>query len=200
MSDSFQRAIDIFRERGGVLRASEALRAGIHPRTLYAMRDAGVIERLSRGLYRLVETPSLGNLDLVTVALKVPKGVICLVSALAFHNLTTQVPHEVYIALPRDSREPHLQYPPLQVFEFSGEAYSAGIETHELDGVPVRIYSPEKTLADCFKYRNKLGLDVAIEALKLYAERRNVEADEIMRFARICRVANVMRPYLEAVF
>ena len=199
-SSSFQRAIDIFRKRGGVLRASEALRAGIHPRTLYAMRDAGVIERLTRGLYRLVETPALGNPDLVTVALKVPKGVICLVSALAFHNITTQVPHKVYVALPRDSREPHLRYPPLQVFEFSGEAYSAGVEIRKLDGVPVRIYSPEKTLADCFKYRNKLGLDVAIEALKLYVERRNVKVDEIMRYAQICRVANVMRPYLEAVF
>ncbi len=197
---SFQRAIGIFREQGGMLRTSEALRVGIHPRTLYGLRDAGIIERLSRGLYRLVETPPLGNPDLITVALKVPKGVICLVSALAFHNLTIQVPHKVYLALPRESRKPRLRYPPLQVFEFGSEVFPAGIEVHELDGVSVRVYSPEKTLADCFKYRNKLGLDVAIEALKLYAERRNVKVGEITRYAQICRVAKVMRPYLEVVF
>lgn len=197
---NFAQGIRIFREHGGLLRTSNAIRAGVHPRMLYAMRDAGVLERLSRGLYRLVETVPLGNPDLITVALKVPHGVVCLVSALAFHNFTTQVPHVVYLALERGSEPPRIKHPPVQVFWFSGNAFSAGIETHELDGVPVRIYSPEKTLADCFKYRNKLGLDIAIEALRLYTGRRNVKVDEIMRFARICRVANVIRPYLEAVF
>lgn len=196
---NFARGIRIFREHGGLLRTSDAIRAGIHPRMLYAMRDAGVLERLSRGLYRLGETVPLGNPDLITVALKVPHGVVCLISALAFHNLTTQIPHAVYLALERGSEPPRLEHPPVQVFWFSGKAFSAGIEVHELDEVPVRIYSPEKTLADYFKYRNKLGLDIAIEALKLYTERRNVKVDEIMRFARICRVANVIRPYLVAV-
>jgi predicted transcriptional regulator of viral defense system len=163
------------------------------------MRDAGLLKRLSRGLYRLTEAPPLGDPDLVTVALRAPDAVICLISALAHHDLTTQVPHAVYVALPTGARKPRLRQPPLEVFEFGGEAWREGIETHELDGVPVRIYSPEKTLADCFKYRNKLGLDTAIEALKLYVERGEVDVDAIMRYARICRVARVMRPYLEAV-
>jgi len=194
-----QQGAEVFRRRGGVLRTGEALGAGIHPRTLYAMRDAGAIVPLSRGLYRLADAARLANPDLVTVALKVPKGVICLTSALAYHEITTQVPHAVYVAVRTDAREPRLHRPPLEVFEFGGKAFSIGIETHELDGVRVRIYSPEKTLADSFKYRNKLGLSTAIEALKLYAARGQVRVDKIMRYARVCRVANVMRPYLEAI-
>jgi len=196
--DAIDRAKGIFRRHGGTLRTSQAIKAGIHRRTLYAMRDARIVERLSRGLYRLAEAPPLSNPDIVTVALKVPDAVVCLISALAFHNLTAQVPHAVYIALPTHAWEPGFRQPPVEVFEFGGKAYSEGIEIHELDGVPVRIYGPEKTLADCFKYRNKLGLGVAIEALKLYAERGRGDVDAIMRFARICRVARVMRPYLEA--
>src|SRR5438094_10152120 len=125
-----------FREHGGMLRMAQALRAGIHRRTLYALRDAGVIEQISRGLYRLVDTPPLGNPDLVTVALKVPRGVICLLSALSFHELTTQIPHVVYVAIARDAEPPRLDYPPVRSFRFSGRAFSEGVETHELDGVP----------------------------------------------------------------
>lgn len=197
--DKFERAKNIFRKHGGVLRTSEAIESGIHPRMIYAMRDEGVIEQLNRGLFRLSDAPPLGNPDLVTIALRIPNAVICLVSALDFYNMTTQVPHDIYIAIPKDSMEPRLQYPPVQIFEFGGEAFTSGIETQELDKVPVRIYSLEKTLADCFKYRNKIGLDTAIEVLKLYVERRDVNVDELMRFARICRVAKVMRPYLEAM-
>jgi predicted transcriptional regulator of viral defense system len=197
--DMIDKAKEVFRRHGGTLRTGEAIEGGIHRRTLYAMRDARLIERLSRGLYRLAEAPPLSHPDLVTVALKAPEAVVCLISALAFHDLTTQVPHAVYLAVPTHAWEPGFRRPPLEVFEFGGEAYSAGIETHELDGVPVRIYSPEKTLADCFKYRGKLGLDAAIEALKLYAERGKVDVGAIMRYARICRVARTMRPYLEAL-
>jgi len=188
-----------FREHGGLLSTSEALNSGIHPRTLYAMRDAGVIVRLSRGLYRLAELPPLGNPDLVTVARKVPRGVVCLVSALTFHQLTTQVPHQVHLALPPGSKSPRLDYPPLHIFRFSGPALTEGIEVHEVDGVGVRIYSPEKTLADCFKHRRKIGVDIAVEALRLYHQRRPLRASELLRYARICRVERVMRPYLEAV-
>lgn len=198
-ADKFEQAKDIFRKHGGVLRTSEAIESGIHPRTIYTMRDEGVIEQLNRGLFRLTDAPPLGNPDLVTIALKIPNAVICLVSALAFHNMTTQVPHDVYIAIPKGSMEPRLQYPPVKIFEFGGEAFTSGIETHELDKVPVRIYCLEKTLADCFKYRNKLGLDTAIEALRLYVERSDVNVDKLMRFARICRVAKILRPYLEAM-
>jgi len=198
-TDTFAEARARFREHSGLLRTSEAIRLGIHPRTLYAMRDAGVILRLSRGLYRLADLPPLGNPDLVSVARKVPAGVVCLVSALAYHELTTQVPHQVHLALRRGVEPPRLDYPPLRVFRFSGQAFAEGIEPHDLDGVQVRIYSPEKTLADCFKYRHKIGVDIAVEALRLYRERRPLRASELLRCARICRVEKVMRPYLEAV-
>jgi len=196
---SFETAKEVFHRHGGVLRTSEAIRSGIHPRTLYAMRDAGVLERLGRGLYRIADLPPLGNPDLVAVALKVPTGVICLISALAYHELTTQIPHEVYLALPRGAEPPRLDHPPVRVFWFTGKAFTEGIDTPELDGVAVRIYSAEKTLADCFKYRNKIGLDTAIEALKRYVSSRRVQVDKLMAYARICRVEKVIRPYLEAL-
>ena len=196
---SFERAIKVFRRHGGVLRTSEAIRLGIHPRTLYAMRDAGVLECLSRGLYRIADLPHLSNPDLVAVALKVPTGVICLISALAYHELTTQIPHEVYLALPRGAEPPRLDHPPIRIFWFTGKAFAEGIDTHEVDGVPVRIYGVEKTLTDCFKYRNKIGLDTAVEALKAYVSGRRIDIDKLMVYARICRVEKVMRPYLEAL-
>lgn len=196
---TIDKAKALFRCHGGLLRTSEILRLGIHPRTLYAMRDEGVLEQLSRGLYRLVELPPLATPDLVIVACKVPTGVLCLISALAFHELTTQIPHAVYIALARGMEPPRLDYPPVRIFWFTGDAFTAGVDTHTLDHVSVPVYTPEKTLADCFKYRNKLGLDVVIEALKLYRQRQRMRLDELLRFARICRVEKVMRPYLEAV-
>jgi len=188
-----------FQRHGGVLRMAEAVRVGIHRRTLYAMRDAGIVEMLSRGLYRLADAPPLANPDLVTVALKVPRGVVCLISALAHHQLTTQIPHEVYVAIPRDSEPPRLDYPPVRVFRFNPRSYGAGVETHALDGVSVRIYSREKTLADCFKYRNKIGLDTVLEALRLYKEQGRIDVAALLRYAALCRVAKIMRPYLEAI-
>jgi predicted transcriptional regulator of viral defense system len=196
---TFDKAKALFRRHGGLLRTSEALRLGIHPRTLYAMRDEGVLEQLSRGLYRLTELPPLGAPDFVAVARKVSAGVICLVSALAFHELTTEIPHAVYVALARGTEPPRLDYPPMRIFWFTGDAFTKGIEIHKLDHVAVPVYTPEKTLADCFKYRHKLGLDVAVEALKLYRQRKQMRLDELLRFARICRVEKVMRPYLEAI-
>ena len=197
--DRFKKARNIFRRHGGVLRMSEALYTGIHRRMLYSMLEAGVIEQLSRGLYRLADLPPLGNPDLVSVSLKIPNGVICLISALAYHEITTQVPHEVYVALERGTEAPRLNHPPLRVFWFSEESFTVGIEKHKIDSVPVRIYSPEKTIADCFKYRNKIGLDIAIEALKLYRERKRFKRDDLVKFSQVCRVGKIMRPYLEAL-
>jgi predicted transcriptional regulator of viral defense system len=133
VSPAFDKAKALFRCHGGLLRTSEALRLGIHPRTLYAMRDAGVLEQLSRGLYRLAELPPLGAPDLVAVARKVPTGVICLISALTFHELTTQIPHAVYIALGRGTQPPRLDYPPVRIFWFTGEAFTEGAETYTVD-------------------------------------------------------------------
>jgi predicted transcriptional regulator of viral defense system len=192
-------ALKAFRAKGGMLRTRDALQAGIHPRTLYELRDSGRIEQLSRGLFRLVEAPALGHPDLVAVALKIPDGVLCLISALAWHELTTQIPHEIYVAIPRGAEAPRLDYPPVRHFWFSGQAYSEGIETHQVDGVPLRVYSREKTLADCFKHRNRIGLDTVLEALKTYRQRGPVNTEALLYYAEVCRVKRVITPYLEAV-
>jgi predicted transcriptional regulator of viral defense system len=197
--ERFPKAKMVFRRAGGILKTQEAIERGIHPRTLYAMCRAGVLEQLSRGLYRLADLSPLSNQDLVTVALKVPQGVICLISALAFHELTTQIPHAVHLALRRGAQTPRLEYPPLRVYRFTGRAFEAGIRRYKVDNVPVRIYDPEKTVADCFKYRNKLGLDVAIEALRRWRRGKDWKVDRLLAYARICRVERVMRPYLEAI-
>jgi predicted transcriptional regulator of viral defense system len=198
-SSALAKAKAAFRKHGGIMRMANAVQAGIHRNTLYAMRDAGVLEQLSRGLYRLADAPPLANPDLVTVARRVPRGVVCLISALALHDLTTQIPHEVWLAVPRDSEPPRVDYPPIRVFRYTNQAFAAGIEARDMDGTKVSVYSREKTLADCFKYRNKIGLDTAVEALKRYKQQGRIDADALLRYAQTCRVANVMRPYLEAV-
>jgi len=198
MTSAYDQARSIFAAHGGTLRTREALVEGIHPRTLYRLRDAGEIEALARGVYRLTDMPPLTNPDLATVAKRVPKGAICLISALAFHELTTQIPHIVHLAVSRNTRPPRLKYPPIQVYRFSREAFEAGIEEHSIDDVDIRVYSAEKTLADCFKYRNKIGLDVAVEALRTYRNQRGSRLQQVLEYARICRVESVIRPYLEA--
>jgi predicted transcriptional regulator of viral defense system len=182
-----------------MLQTKDAITAGIHPRTLYALRDEGIIECLSRGLYRLADAPALANPDLVAVAKRVPSGVICLLSALSFHEITTQIPHEIYVAVSRNAEAPRIDHPPVRTFWFAGRAFTEGIEVHRLDGVPVRIYNRAKTLADCFKYRNKIGMDTVLEALRLCRDQRRLDVDALMRYAEIRRVKGVVRPYLEAI-
>jgi len=194
-----QEALKFFRQHGGLLRTKEALRLGIHPRTLYGMRDAGEIQQVGRGHYRLSDLPQLGNPDLVAVALAAPKGVICLISALSHHGIGTQIPRVVDIAIEKDTKRPRIDYPPIRAFWFSGPAFRSGVQVHELDGVPVKVYSPAKTVADCFKCRNRIGLDVALEALREVRRGRLATVDELFEMARACRVANVLRPYLEAM-
>jgi predicted transcriptional regulator of viral defense system len=162
------------------------------------MRDRGILEQISRGTYRLVDLPPMGNPDLVTVSLRFPKSVVCLISALSYHGMTTQVPHEISVAVPREARMPSLDYPPVHAYKFSAEAFESGIEMHQIDGATVRIYSVEKTLADCFKYRNKLGMDVVLEALKFYRGQKKFNMDNLLKYALVCRVEKVMKPYLEA--
>ncbi len=196
------RAVDkakrIILKQGGIIRTREAIKQGIHPRTLYQLRDSGELEQLSRGVYKLGESEPLEHPDIVTVSIRIPKGVICLVSALSFHEMTTQIPHAVSIALEKGAEQPRIDFPPVTVFRFSPECFSEGIETYMLDGVPVRIYSPEKTLADCFKFRNAIGMDVVIEALRMYRQRKERNLNALMDHAKTCRVASVIRPYLEA--
>jgi len=194
-----EKAKSIFLRNGGILRAKEAIDAGIHPRTLYQLLDIGAIVRLCRGIYRLASLEQLGNPDFISVSKRVPDSVICLISALAFYDITTQIPHEIHIAIERESRSPRIKYPPVRIFKFKGKAFTEGVQNNRIDGYSVHIYSPEKTLADCFKYRNKIGMDTVIEALKLYSERKKVKVNELIYYSKICRVEKVMRPYLESI-
>jgi predicted transcriptional regulator of viral defense system len=192
------RAIDVFRRRGGVLRTKEAIAAGVHPRTLYELRDAGVIEAISRGVHRLAGRGSSVDPDLLAVAARVPRAVICLASALVVHELTTQIPRTVDIALPPGGSSPRFRHPPIRVHRFGGASMTEGVTTRVADGVTIRCFNAEKTIADCFRFRNRIGLEIALEALRLYRSRRKQDLPALMRYARIDRVDGVMRPYLEA--
>lgn len=199
MSKRIDRVISIFREHNGIMRTQEAIDAGIYSSTLSLLCTKGILEKISRGLYRLIEESLPENPDFVSVSRKVPGGVICLISALSFYELTLQIPHEVYIALHRGARKPKLDYPPVRVFTFIGDAFSEGVETKYIDRIPVKIYCIEKTIADSFKFRNKIGLDTATEALRAYIERKDKDLDKLMYYADICRVSRVIRPYIEAL-
>lgn len=192
-------AIEIFKRHGGLMTTKEAVEAGIQYRTLYGMHDDGLVERVSRGRYRLADLPPLSNPDLTVVGLRIPRGVVCLISALAFHELTTQIPHQVYVALPRGAEQPRIEHPPIRVFRFSGQAYSEGVEVHQVDGTEVRVYSAAKTVADCFKFRNRTGQDVALEALRDYRRTPTFNVGELIKYSRICRVEKVIKPYLEMI-
>ncbi len=193
-----QRVLNLANQKG-LLRASD-LDAIEAPRVvLTRLTAAGLLDRIGRGIYRLPSHPGSEHESLVTIATKVPQAVFCLLTALQFHELTTQLPRQVWIAMPRGSHVPRIDYPPIKMVQMTGDVYAEGIETVERDGVALRVYSVAKTVADCFKHRNKIGLDVALEALKDVRAKRRASADDLWRYAKICRVANVMRPYLEAV-
>lgn len=183
----------------GVLRPRDLERHGIPRESLRRLLRHGHIERVGRGLYTLPDTVVTEHHSLAEACKWVPHGVICLLTALRFHDLTTQNPFEVWMAIDQKARRPRPGNLPLRIVHLSGPALRSGIEEHEIEGVTVRVYNPAKTVADCFKFRNKIGLDVAVEALRDYRRKRRLGMDEVWRFARICRVAKVMRPYLEAV-
>jgi predicted transcriptional regulator of viral defense system len=193
-----QHVLQLLRQKGW-LRASELASAGVPRVVLTRMTASGQLERAARGLYRLPDSLGSEHEGLMTVATKVPQAVFCLLSALQFHGLTTQLPRQVWIAMPRGSHAPRIDHPPIKMVQLTGDAYSEGIESHLHDKVALRVYSVAKTVVDCFKHRNKIGLDVALEALKDARSQKKASADELWRYAKICRVANVMRPYLEAL-
>jgi len=193
-----QRVLDLVGQRG-LLRASDLDAIDAPQVVLTRLNAAGLLERVGRGLYRLPDAQVSEFESLGTVATKVPQAVFCLLTALQFHELTTQLPRQVWIAMPRGSHPPRVDYPPIKMVQFTGEAFSAGVEEVERDGVRLRVYGVAKTVADCFKHRNKIGLDVALEALKDARSRNKASVDEIWRYAKVCRVANVMRPYLESI-
>lgn len=193
-----ERTLKLARRARGVT-PRELTDQGIHRQILTRLVAQGQIERVARGMYRLPEHLITENHGLALAAAAVPQGVICLLSALQYHGIGTQLPSEVWMALDRRAWRPRLAYPPLRILRYSGAAMSAGIETHRIEGRLVKVYMPAKTVADCFKYRNKIGLDVALEALREGWRARRFTMDELDRYAEICRVQKVMRPYLEAL-
>jgi predicted transcriptional regulator of viral defense system len=199
MAGSINRqALRLAKRRQGAT-ARDFAAAGIHRQVLTRLVAAGYLERVSRGVYRLPNRSITEHHSLAVVAAVVPRGTITLLSALQFHQIGTQVPSQVWIALDRRARRPALKYPPLRIVRYSGAALTEGIETHRVEGQVVRIYSAAKTIADCFKYRNKIGLDVALEALREGWRVRRFTLNELDRYARVCRVQRVMQPYIEAL-
>ncbi len=194
-----RKALETFRAHGGILRYADAIKLGIHPRTLITLKNSGLLEQVQKGLYCLPGLPGHSQPDLVTVARKVPSGVICLISALYFHKLTTQIPHFIYVAVRQGYKPPKIEYPTSCFFWFSDSTFRGGIETHNLGGVTVHCYSKEKTIVDCFRFRNKIGIDVAIEALKKYWQQGKPKLDLIMKFAKAGRVEKIIKPYIETV-
>jgi predicted transcriptional regulator of viral defense system len=192
-----QQILELAREKG-IIRAEDVEAVGISRNYLYRMHKEGLLEKNAVGLYTLPEAPVTENSSLAEVAKRLPHAVVCLISALSYHEITTQIPHEIWLTIPRGSWRPDVEYPPLNLTYVSGPAYSFGIQEHVINGVAVKIYSPAKTVADCFKFRNKVGLDVAIEALREAWRSRKVTMDELVEAAGVDRVSKIMRPYLEA--
>ena len=183
---------------GGTARTSAILEAGVHPRDLYAARDAGALVEVSRGVYRLADLP-LTEPDLVAVAARMPQAVLCCVTALHLHGLTQEIPRAVHVMLPRGARTARLDPTPLEIYHCSGEALTTGVEEREVDGVPVRVTTPAKSVADAFRFRSRLSMETAVDALKQALRARAATPAEIGRMARVCHVESVVRPYLEAL-
>jgi len=197
LADTHARRVLALAQQKGLLRSSDLDAVGAPRVVLTRLTAAGLLDRIGRGLYRLPGHSGTEHEGMAAIATKVPQAVFCLLSALQFHELTTQLPRQVWIAMPRGSHVPRIDYPPVRMVQMTGEAYAQGVETFERDGMQLRVYGVAKTVADCFKHRNKIGLDVALEALKEVHAGRKATADDLWRYAGICRVSNVMRPYLE---
>ena len=198
MADSYQNILDLAAERS-LIRPRDLTERGLPTVALTRLVRQGRLQRVGRGLYALPDRPVSEHNTLAEVARKHPQAIVCLLSALRFHDLTTQSPFEVWLAIPNKARAPKMDYPPLRIVRFSGEALTVGVEDHVIDGVPVRVTSVARTVADCFKFRNKIGLDVALEALQEAWRAKRVSMDELWRYATLCRVTNVIRPYMESL-
>ena len=198
METDEQEVLKLARRRR-LIRSSDLEAEGLPRVILTRLVRKGELERVSRGLYALPNARVSEHTSLAQVARKCPRGIICLLSALRVHNLTTQAPHEVWLAISSKARSPKIDYPPLRIVRFSGPALTEGFDEHDIDGVKVRVTNIPKTVADCFKYRNKIGLDVALGALQEANRSKRVSMDELWHFAKLCRVTRVMRPYIESL-
>jgi predicted transcriptional regulator of viral defense system len=190
--------LDIARKRG-TLRPRDLDALGIPREYLWRYHQQGILDRRGRGLYSFPDAEVTEYHTLAQASKRTPKGVVCLLSALSFHKTTTQLPLEVWLAIDRKARRPKSDYPLLHIVRFSGIALTSGVEEHQIEGITVKVYCLAKTIADCFKYRNKIGFDVALEALRETWRARRVTMEDLWRYGKICRVANVMRPYLESL-
>ena len=192
-------ALKVFRDKGGTLRTRDLVTLGVHTDALYSLRESGRIVELGRGLYRVAEASEAEYPDLAVVAARAPRAAICLISALSYHDITTQIPSSVHLAVPRGSYHGIKLSMPVTVHQFDKKTFNEGLETQRIGGMPLRIYSAARTVVDCFKFRNKLGLDVALEALRLARQRNRIQNRELLHFARLLRVEPAMTPYLQAV-
>ena len=199
MTEKYTAYKKVFEKHNGFLRVSEAVRLGVPEHVVYEMVQKGELIRETRGIYRLSDSDPLGNPDLVQVSLLVPKAVICLISALYFYELTTQIPHSIYVALPQNAGRPRLAYPPLEVFWVTNELHLVGVDEHVLDGVKVKIYNREKTVVDCFKFRKRIGEEIALEALKDYIRQPNLDVHKLLEYAKLNRVEKRIMPYLKSL-
>lgn len=199
VNPSTEKKVLDFVRKGGILRPQDLQKKGLPSDYLWRLHKQGKLEKVGRGMYAVQGGQLSEHQTVVQAALRVPHGVICLLSALRFHDFTTQSTFEIWMAIDVKARAPKEEIIPLRIVRFSGKALTAGVETHTIEGVNVRVYNPAKTVADCFKYRNKIGLDVAIEALRDCWRKKLATSDELWRYAKVCRVARVMRPYLESV-
>jgi predicted transcriptional regulator of viral defense system len=198
-SNTAEQAILQMALKTGVVRAREIREAGLHPEYLRKLCKSGHLIRTGRGLYSLADGNFTEHHSFAEACKRVPRGTICLLSALNYHEIGTQNPHQIWMAIDRAMRKPKVDYPPIRIFRFSGPSLKEGIEEKKIEGVSVRVYGPAKTVADCFKYRNKVGIDVAIGALKECWRYRRCEIDDLVYYARICRVRKIMQPYMEAI-
>jgi predicted transcriptional regulator of viral defense system len=192
-------ALQAFRDQGGTLRTRDLMAAGVHTDTLYALRESGQVVELSRGLYRLAEVGEMYQPDLAVIAARAPNAAVCLISALSYHEITTQIPACVHLAVPRGSYHGIKLSVPVTVYRFDPKTFHNGLETQRIGEMPLKIYSAARSIADCFKFRNKIGLDVAIEALRLARQRKRVQNRELLHYARLLRVEKAMSPYLQAI-
>lgn len=197
--NSYKQKVLLMASKTGIVRMSDLTKKGITRATISRLVSESKLEKLAPGLYCLPGAEFSEKESLIIIASRVPQAVFCLLTALQIHDLTTQLPRKVWIAMPKGSHTPKMNYPPLKMVQYSDESFSEGIEIIESDNINLRVYNVAKTIADCFKHRNKIGLDVAMEVLKEAYIKNKVSVDELWHYAKICRVANVMRPYIEAI-
>jgi len=199
MQTKTQKLINFFKSHGKIIRFSVILKAGFHPDSLAALEEKGKVEKIARGLYKLTDYVIGSYPDLVTASLQAPRGVVCLLSALAFYEVTNEIPKHVDLAIQKTDWVNEIKYPPIKFYKFAPSVYKIGIEEHKIEGHKIKIYNLAKTIADCFKFRNRIGIDVARQALKVAITEKGIKPNDIIFYAKICRVENIVKPIIEAM-